>query len=311
MPELNKNNFQEAIVKTIAFFDLFDYPLTAWEIWKYLPGIRIEYEEVLDILKSGDFGGRIENDNSFFILRGRKEIIAIKMRRYYYADRKFKRAVWISKIFKNIPGVEMIAIGNLIGAHNLRQSSDIDFFIITVPGKVWTARFFCALIAKLLRLRPQPDKQKDTICLSFFASSAAMKLDNLMLKDGDNNIEDPYFLHWLAGLVPIYDSGGVYKELIEANHYIYDFFPNWQPAGISQRRDAGVKDRRLNNFLTNIFSTSENWLKAWQLKKFPAEIKELMNKDTRVVINDDIIKMHVNDRREEYREKLKKPESKE
>jgi len=32
----DNNKIKEAVLKTIVFFDLFNYPLTNWEIWQYL-----------------------------------------------------------------------------------------------------------------------------------------------------------------------------------------------------------------------------------------------------------------------------------
>jgi hypothetical protein len=32
----SNNKTQEAVLKTVIFFDLFNYPLTNWEIWQYL-----------------------------------------------------------------------------------------------------------------------------------------------------------------------------------------------------------------------------------------------------------------------------------
>jgi len=47
-------------------------------------------------------------------------------------------------------------------------------------------------------------------------------------------------------------------------------------------------------------------LKKIQLKYFPKIIKNLMNKDTRVIINDDLLKMHTTDNREKYYNLYKK-----
>jgi hypothetical protein len=48
--------------------------------------------------------------------------------------------------------------------------------------------------------------------------------------------------------------------------------------------------------------------KRLQSKMFPERIRGMMNRDTRVVVNDDVLKFHVDDRREEitrlFRERL-------
>ena len=132
-------------MKTIAFFDMFDYPLTAIEIFKYsgLKSSLLAITNELD-LGSGGLDKIIEEKNGFYFLRGRGRIMDIKMKRYNIADKKFRRALLVAKIFRFIPWIKMIAVSNIIGAHNMKKEGDIDFFIITDKKRIWITRFFCA-----------------------------------------------------------------------------------------------------------------------------------------------------------------------
>ena len=318
---------KEAIVKTIAFFDMFDYPLTANEIWRNL-GLKSELVRVMEALEEITplspplSGGIIESENGFYFLSGRQAIVEVRQKRYSAADRKFKRASRLAKIYKFIPWVKLIAIGNLMGAHNLKPESDIDFFIITEKKRIWLARFFCVALAQVLGLRPKPGKTKNKVCLSFFVSQAAMDLSTLMLKSPRPPLlkgavaEDVYFIYWLAGLAPIYDRGGVYEEFMEKNNWLKNELPNWpayaeasagkRPGFWSKRRgDGGPGPSEFYRDLADMFFGGlEPWFKKLQLKLLPEELRQLMNLDTRVVVNDKVIKSHSNDRREEYREKF-------
>ena len=303
-------NIENAIVETIAFFDLFSYPLTGFEIWKYL-GVRCELSDVLEILEDITKtpplipplqGGQVRSKNGFYFLAGREEIIRERMARYNYTDRKFKRAVLLARIFKSIPWIKMIAVGNIIGTHNLKKESDIDLFIITEENRVWLTRFFCILITKILGLRPKPENMQDKICLSFFISEDAMNLEKFML----TREKDIYFIYWLAGLVPVYDKDGIYNKFIGANGWIKNYLPNWGAGEVNYRRDAGRSFSRFYRDVVDMFFGGlERRIKEIQLEIMPRQIKDIMNIDSRVVASDKIIKLHVNDRREEYRSKLK------
>jgi hypothetical protein len=234
------------------------------------------------------------------------------MARYNYTDKKFKRAVWVAKIFKFIPWIKMIAVGNIIGTHNLKQEGDIDFFIITEKGRIWLSRFFCVLVIKILGMRPNREKTQDKICLSFFASEKDLNLEKLMLNKSRDNKEgkDFYFIYWLAGLTPIYDRDNAFAEFIENNDWLKNYLPNWQSSEVSHRYDAGQGFFWFYRDVVDMFLAGlERRIKEFQMEIMPRQIKDMMNMDSRVVVNDKIIKLHVNDRREEYLEKFKMQKS--
>jgi len=315
----NSNVIKEAIVKTIAFFDMFDYPLTVFELWQFI-NIECQFREIEEVLNKGDLGDRIEGKQGFYFLTGRSKIIKTKMERYYYTNLKFKRALRVSRIFKFIPWIKMIAVSNIIGANNMKREGDIDLFIITEKNKTWLTRFFCASLMKLLGLRPKPGKEQDKICLNFFISEEAMDLQGLMLDNVNIGISLPgsdrasgngrtlvdiYFIYWLAGLAPIYNKDNTYQKFIKANNsWVKEFLPNWQPVKVSNRRKLDSNFSKFYKDIIDLFIGGlEKDIKKLQLKLMPENLKRLINKDSRVVINDQVLKLHAKDRREGYREK--------
>lgn len=273
MKQFNNKTIKQSILKTIMFFDLFDYPLTDMEVLRYLD-LKCDYEELKEELKTID---EIENKNSMYFLHGRSEIYDIRMNRYNHADRKFRRAKLIAKIFKFVPWIKMIAIGNIIGSENLKDDSDIDFFIITEKNRIWLSRLFTVLIIKILNLRPQENNSRDKICLSFFISEEGLDLKKFMLK---NNLkkQDTYFLFWLADLFPVYNPHNFYEKLIDENKWIFDSLPNWEIIDPVSKRDAGKSFSFFyRDFVDMFWGGLENILKNKQLKIMPEKIARVLN----------------------------------
>jgi len=293
----DNDKIKKAIIRVIAFFDMFDYPLTLNEIWQFI-FLKCELVEVFDILEIGIDG--ISSQNGFYFLSGKENNIKERLARYNFADRKFKRAMFVVKIFKFIPWIKMIAIGNLIGARNLRDNSDIDLFIITENKRIWLTRFFCVGIIKLLGLRPQENNCRDKICLSFYISLSALDLEKLCIDQ-----DDLYFVYWVAGLTPIYNKENIYEKFVQSNEWIKKYLPNLEKQSCLNRRTVKAKQFLFNNIVNLFFNNLEQRLKVLQLKLLPKKLKSLMNCDSKVVINDRIIKLHANDRREEYARKFK------
>jgi hypothetical protein len=302
--KLKNNNIKKAIIEVIVFFDLFDFPLTVFEIWQNL-SLKCEYKEVLDALDKIDYDNDFKNirtKEGFYFLKNRQKNIETRKKRYNYSDKKVKRAILISRIFKFIPWIKMIAVGNIIGEHNLKKGSDIDFFVITERNRLWISRFFCVLIIKLLRLRPKENNVKDKICLSYWISDESLNLKNSMLSENDK-----YFVYWLAGLVPIFDKGDCYNNFIKENSWISSFLPNWEKGEVNYRRNAG---KGFSFFYRDVFDLFfgglEERIRKLSIKIMPPVLKQKMNKDKRVIINNNVAKLHSEDRREIYFHKFKK-----
>ncbi|MBU0636946.1 MAG: hypothetical protein ABH818_01585 [Patescibacteria group bacterium] len=282
-----------AITKVIIFFDIFDYPLTLKEIWQFI-SLKCELVEISNILNAGV--ANISLQNNFYFLSGRENNIKERLERYGFADKKFKIALFVAKIFKFIPWIKMVTIGNLLGARNLKNNSDIDLFIITENKRIWLTRFFCICVIKLLGLRPQINNKKNKICLSFYISLSALDLSKLRMGQ-----DDWYFTYWLACLTLLYNTDETYQKLIKANKWLNARLPNWQLNNTSECCQTGqLLFKFYHNFIDLFFCYLEQRFKTLQLKILPQKLKNMKNNDTRVVINDQIIKLHSNDRREKY-----------
>jgi len=293
---VDQKDFKEAIAKTIAFFDVFDYSPTDLELWKYCP-LTCSLHGIRELMQQSN----TEKEKGFYYLPGRKHIIKTRASRYIATKEKVKRARAVARLFKFLPWIEMIALGNIVGANNLRPEGDIDLFIITAPKRIWLTRFFCAGLMQLLRLRPKPGKEKNKICLSFYLSRDNLNLVPYMLDDNDI-----YFKYWLVGLVPIFNQNNTYGELLKVNSWLKRDFPNWRAFTPSQSEILPIKSSFYRETIDILLAGFESLAKFIQLKILPENIKKIVNQDTRAVMNDQVLRMYVNDRRQYYREQYVK-----
>jgi hypothetical protein len=359
---------REDIIKPLLFLDIFDYPPTALEIWRFLP-MPAELGEVIEkvpsregwtaasagrgVLSMGEQSminkqlavthpasqgsaplSRGES-NGFYFLPGREELIEKRREFDYLSEKKFKIARHAARLLHFIPSIKMIAVCNNF---YYRPESDIDFFIIARNGRLWLTRFFATIILDLFRLRARGKKTADKICLSFYLSEADMDLKKIALleeldpsrgasafakasadKQNDKKIDDPYLAYWLAFLEPIYGQR-CYNKFWEANSWIKNIFPNVLPKEPVSRRMVGYvsglktvthpvasgtrhPSREGNNFFGDWL---EKAVKKIQWRKLSFRVKKMAALgDTRVVISEQMLKFHENDRREEFREQLK------
>lgn len=283
----NYDKLNETIIQVIVFFDLFDFPLTAYELWYYLDK-QISFQDIIHVLETTP---EIENKNGFFFLVGRAEIIKIRQARHNYFLRKYKIAQRFVSYFSILPFIKVITLSNSIGQFNLRDGSDIDIFIITARRRIWLTRLFCAGIAKILNSRPTPKNKKDKICLSFYISEGNLNLDNLQIVDGD-----PYFFFWLRSLVLLYNKDKVYEKFLVAN-----CLPLSEISG--QSLDSVTAGKQKTTGPNKILNYFERAAKKVQLIVMSPALKKAINNSIGVVISDNILKLYIHDKRLEYAEK--------
>ena len=293
-------NLERSIVKTLTFFDVFNYPLTASEIWKWLykPSGQYNLADVREALKISQFlKDRMISIEGFYSLKGREAICFLRKENNNLAGRKFNKAIRLAKLYRLIPAIRMIAICNSLAYGNAKDDSDIDFFIITKKGRIWLARFLAIILAGVLGQRPKPGKHKDAFCLSFFIDEDNLNIQHLRL-----NEKDIYFNYWVSQLMPIYDPDGLYEKFLQANDWYKERLPNSYANSFSRQ----VKPTPV----VSLFAKLGQWLldyrwlyssfRRLQVKIIDKNLRSLINVDTKVVVNDQMLKFHPNDRREMY-----------
>lgn len=297
---------EKAILATIHYFDIFEYPLTAMEIWKWLTAASYDpqsasavrsaaYAEVLSALAdSRPLSERIETKHGFYFLSGRSSTVETRMDRYRLAEQKFYRAKRFIKILRFVPFIKMIGVCNTLAYANSRPEADIDLFIVTRPGRVWQTRFWVAGFLKLFSLRPRPGKTQDTICTSFFVDTDHLDLSSLAI-----DAHDIYLTYWVAQVVPVYDEG-VYRTFLKNNPWVAERLPHYLPYEPTPRRS--VRRIRWAKWVLSAicFIFPERLFQGYQQRILPQELAAMVNTDSRVVMRDGVLKFHRNDRRREY-----------
>lgn len=282
------NKIQEVVI----WFNLFDYPLTTAEIRRYLP-IKLTAAELESALAESD----LVNKCGFWVLPGAEKSIDARQARTNHSDRKFKRVKFLARVFFVLPWLQLMAVVNLMGSNNLKDQGDIDLLIIARPNRVWLTRFIMTVCLKLLNLRPKPGRARDKFCLSFFLSTDDLDLSKIKLEN------DPYLLYWLACLTPIMDRNNTYQKLLTANQDLLAELPNWQTPVFTRRLQVAAGDE--SNTQNRLLAWLDKLAQRWQVKTFPPELKALNNLDTRVMTGRGIIKLHSNDRRAYFANKIK------
>lgn len=285
---------EKSILRTVAYFSAWNYPVTAWEIWRYLDR-PVKLSMVLDQLDNSDgLRSILRRKDGFYFLADDEELVTARLRRYAISQKKMKRALAVSRVLSFFPWVRAIAVYSSLSFAFAGNNSDIDLFVVTASKRIWSARFFINSFLKIFCLRPTKNKHRDKICVSFLATE-----ENLSLRQTIKGDDDWHYPISHSQFMFIYDEKAIAQKFATANSWLQNKFPNiffCQPIMgwlIKPRLALGKK------IMEKIFSLiPESWFRRWQWRLLPAEILDLAAKSNQVILNNGLIKLHDRDRRE-------------
>ncbi len=261
---------EKAILATLAYYDIFDYPLTGFEIWRYLicrknfDGEKIQAGDLFETLKESEFlREKISHKFGFYFLCGRGEIVEKRLWRKKLADQKWKKLKRIFKIVALVPFVRGIFVSGSLAMENSKDDSDVDIIVVAQNGRIWTVRTFMTLLTSMLGVRRHGEKTKDRICLNHYITDKSLKIPFESLYNAES------YVH----LVNVYDEDGkIFQEFQIENNWLKKYILNYKISELKNVRT--IKRSRIflpiskaaefmlsgfaGKYLENIFCTIES-----------------------------------------------------
>ena len=198
----------KAILRTVAYEDVFDYPLTAVEIHRFLTGLRTTPQVVEEVLHDHP---RLSLVGDFFTLPGREGLVELRQQRERAAARWWPEALRFGRLIASLPFVRMLAVTGSLAMNNINvaESPDIDYLIVTAAGRLWMCRALALGVARMAALRGV------RLCPNYLISERALVFP-------DQNL---YTAHEMVQMVPIYGMN-LYADIRRLNDWTGRFLPN-------------------------------------------------------------------------------------
>ncbi len=280
---------EKAIIKTLAYFEVFGRPLTFEEIWQFLYRTPASKLQVLIALEKLEKKKQIFKKDQYYCLIDRKSIIDKFFQNQELIKKRWGKVAWVIKILKLLPFIKNISIINSLSFGTSNEDSDIDLLVITKKGRLWTTRALIVLVLEIVGQNKNKWYKAGKFCLGFAFDETRLNLEKIA-----KNFE-PHFVYWLANLWPVYDRG-FYRKLIEEN-LLNKFLPNWQmPTIKNQSQKMGLIEKLISG---KFGDRLEEFLAKIQIKKVWSDPKH-QGKKGLVEADRSMLKMHPKDRRGEY-----------
>jgi hypothetical protein len=222
-PATGLSTVQEAIIKTLLYYDIFNYPLTSSEVFRFcqLKETQAEVDIALhELVHEGhlfkfDELYSIQNDYGLIQRRLSGNDAALKM--LPVAQRQ-------AKLIASFPFVRGVMASGSLSKGYIDDESDLDFFVVTEPGRLWIARTLLVMYKRIIL-----GNSHKRFCINYFIDSAHLAIEEKNLFTATE----------LATVIPLF-SYSLYTELHHHNIWLKKFFPNYE----SRSRETEVLPER-------------------------------------------------------------------
>ncbi len=251
-----RSGVQTNILKVLAYFDIFQYPLTIAEIRQFL-GSRADENDVEHGLQKLVSDQVIFYHQGFYSLQDNTLLTYRRREGNWRAGKLLPKAYKIGRFLYRFPFVRGVCISGSLSKNFADENADIDFFIITRANRLWITRTIMHLFKKLTFLTGH----QHYFCMNYYIDEEALLIS-------EQNI---YTALEIATLIPV--AGKQTNEnFFRTNSWVARFFPACRNAYPSPGPDfsTGLKSfvegllsggfsDRLDRWLMNI--TTRRWAK--------------------------------------------------
>jgi hypothetical protein len=272
---------ESAILETVLYSDLFDYPLTYDELAHYLIRVETDVETVHAYLASPRYlNGHLQQMDGYVLARRRESIVDRRCARRRSSARLWIRARRFARALGALPFVRMVGVTGALAMDNSAPGDDIDVMIVAAPGRVWTARLFAVGLVVVGRLLG------DTLCPNYLISEDALSLE----------IRDLFAAHEFAQMVPLFGFE-VYDRLRSANAWVYEHLPNaYAPLRREREHAPGAFGRACKRAAEWLLGGRlGDALERWEMRRKQRKFAPRMTTESRARLDRDHVKGHFED----------------
>ena len=217
---------KEHVLHALLYFDIFNYPLKADEVFRFLGTDRVDENLVRKDLDELTAEGLIYRFDNLYSIQNDSALIRRRIMGNLMAEDCMELARSQAKRIANFPFVRAVMASGSLSKGYMDEKSDLDFFIVTEPGKLWIARTLLVMYKRIFLFNSHK-----FFCVNYFVDHDHLKIEE----------ENLFTATELATVIPLYNWNAYVKLHVQNQRWLKRFFPNFRLRG----DETVVKDRTL------------------------------------------------------------------
>lgn len=266
------NNLHASIIKLLLYYDVFDHPLTKEEI---ILNCNLNGETARNpgILEGMTAKGLIYRLDGYYAARYDPALVDKRNKGNKMAADSLPKAVKMAKFISAFPFVRSVSLSGSLSKEYMDKKTDVDYFIIANPNRLWLARTILILYKRIFLLNSHK-----YFCLNYFIDYEHLEIE----------AKNIFTATEIFTLIPV--TGREYmNQFINANSWVREYFQRFPFRDINSAEPYYESSWKstiefiLNLFLGNLLDilAMKITVKYWKWK-YRCDSRDLFNKSFRL-----------------------------
>lgn len=202
----NKKENISTLLKALAYFDVFEFPLTYNELFRY-SNVKEEslFREELEFLLNRNL---IYKVLEYYSLSPEESISTKRKEGEERAKKYTKQAFRKSSLIAKFPYVRGVFISGSLSKGVMADDGDIDYFIITKSNRLWVARTLLILYKKIVLFN-----SRKYFCVNYFIDEDYLEVEQ----------KNRFTATEIITLMPMVNDD-LYNKFLESNDWIEEYY---------------------------------------------------------------------------------------
>lgn len=255
-------------LKTILYFSIFRYPLTLEEIHSYTNNASVnETINELETLISDDIISKID---IFYVYNKDFDSVTKRLKGNIQAQKVLSIAKKRSKYIAKFPFVMAVGVSGSLSKGYYDDKSDIDFFVITKPNKLWICRTLLMAYKKIFLLN-----SRKYFCINYFISTQHLEIEE----------KNRFTATELKTLIPM-EGKEIFSTFFANNLWVKNYFSKFETNlnTISNTKKPFISKSIEFIFNTGLGEITDNLFKKITIRKWKSKFNFLSNEDFNIAL---------------------------
>jgi len=204
------SDLSKSVLKTLLYFDIFKYPLTADEVFFHLQSNHVTTQDVAQELEKLNRENTVHSLDRFYSVQNDNALESRRKKGNQMAEQGLKIAFRKARLISRFPFVRAVLASGSLSKGYMDEHSDLDFFVVTAPDRLWISRMLLVLYKRIFLFNSHKH-----FCINYYVDDEHLEIEEKNLFTATE----------LVTLLPLYGNDYCHR-LFAANAWTREFLPN-------------------------------------------------------------------------------------